>query len=91
MPRDARNWSTQQEVWNKGKQRGDDRRVACTVGEHVRERRIEQARRLLVESDAPLFEIAARVGFADHSHFTRTFRRRFGIPPGEYRRLARLR
>jgi AraC family transcriptional regulator len=67
------------------------RAFGCTVGEYVRERRIEQACRLLAESDALLFEIAARVGFADHSHFARTFRRRIGMTPLEYRRMVRPR
>jgi len=32
-----------------------------------------------------LAEIAGRAGFSDQSHFTREFKRRFGITPGRYR------
>jgi len=37
----------------------------------------------------PLAEIAARAGFADQSHFTREFKRHFGITPGHYRSAHR--
>ena len=63
----------------------------CTVGEYVRKLKVEFACQLLVESDASLLEIACSAGFADHSHFTRTFRRLTGFTPGEYRRLTRSR
>jgi AraC-like DNA-binding protein len=33
--------------------------------------------------------IAQRLGFADQAHLTRLFRRRFGAPPGAYRRRNR--
>jgi AraC-like DNA-binding protein len=34
-------------------------------------------------------DIAAQAGFYDQSHFTRTFKRKFGLTPQEYRRAAR--
>jgi AraC-like DNA-binding protein len=33
--------------------------------------------------------IALEAGFADQSHFTRSFRRHHGITPGRYRELVR--
>ncbi|MCE2900353.1 MAG: helix-turn-helix transcriptional regulator [Gemmatimonas sp.] len=43
--------------------------------------RLEAARRALL--DAPsVSTVAATFGFADHSHFTRLFRRQFGVTPG---------
>jgi AraC family transcriptional regulator len=50
------------------------------------ERRIEKARDLLVRSRLSLREIAAACGFADQSHFTRTFTRATGSSPGAFRR-----
>jgi AraC-like DNA-binding protein len=50
------------------------------------ERRIERARDLLRHSDASLAEIATACGFADQSHFTRTFSQLVGVPPGAWRR-----
>jgi AraC-like DNA-binding protein len=51
--------------------------------------RISHARRLLAAGVAPA-EVAARTGFADQSHLTRSFRNRIGFTPGRYRdRVAR--
>ncbi|MGJ7489779.1 helix-turn-helix transcriptional regulator [Variovorax sp. ZT4R33] len=48
--------------------------------------RIEQARRLLLARDIPVAEIAVTCGFADQSHFTRTFAKEVGVPPVHWRR-----
>jgi AraC family transcriptional regulator len=61
----------------------------CTIGEYVRHLRIQFACRMLTTSDAPLSEIAQASGFADQSHFSRTFRRHVGQTPAEYRRVFR--
>lgn len=50
--------------------------------------RVNQARRLL-EAGAPVSDATYLCGFSDQSHLTRTFRRTFGIPPGQYARAAR--
>lgn len=52
--------------------------------------RIERACALL-QQDArlSLVEIAAQCGFADQSHFTRTFTQLKGLPPGRWHRQAR--
>jgi len=60
-------------------------RYGESVGEHGRRLRLEWAAERLVGSDEELASIAAHAGFADQSHFTREFRRRFGVPPGLYR------
>ena len=49
-------------------------------------RRIERAKALLRDSDAPIIEIALNCGFKDGSHFSRAFRRQFGHPPKLSRR-----
>ncbi len=59
------------------------------IGVHMRRRRVEWAAEQLSETDGSLSSIALRAGFADQSHFTRAFKRRFGVPPGAYR--SRLR
>jgi AraC family transcriptional regulator len=63
----------------------------CSVGEYVRQLRVEDASRRLSASDTPIVEIALAAGFADQSHFTRTFQRLRGLTPAEFRRLHRLR
>lgn len=47
--------------------------------------RLEHARHLLQESDKAVGTIALETGFSDHSHFTRSFRRRYGLSPREER------
>ncbi|WP_183732422.1 MULTISPECIES: helix-turn-helix domain-containing protein [Paraburkholderia] len=60
-----------------------------TPHQWVLEQRIERARHLLRTSDSPLSEIAVACGFADQSHFTRTFSRLVGTSPGNWRRQGR--
>lgn len=64
------------------------RHFGCTPGEFARFRRLERSLALLLRTRLPLAEVAHGSGFADQSHFTRTFARWFGLPPGEYRMLV---
>ena len=66
------------------------RHFRASVGEYLRQRRVEAAARLLTATDTPLAEVALAVGFADQSHFTRTFRRHTGRTPSRYRRDGRV-
>jgi AraC family transcriptional regulator len=50
--------------------------------QHLMSLRLAQARRLLEQPDAALSDIALRSGFADQAHFTRFFKREFGVTPG---------
>jgi AraC family transcriptional regulator len=65
------------------------RRYGQTVGECVREMRIEFATRALGDHEQSIGEIALSAGFADHSHFARTFKACTGATPSEYRRSLR--
>ena len=57
----------------------------CTIGEYVRQLRIERACHQLHNPEEPLAAIAAGAGFSDQSHFCRTFKRFVGMTPSEYR------
>jgi AraC family transcriptional regulator len=57
-----------------------------TMGEKVRELRVEFACGELHRSDKPLAEIAAQAGFCDQSHFSRVFRNSVGTTPDQFRR-----
>lgn len=51
--------------------------------------RLDEATRLLRESDLPLGEIALQTGWCDQSAFTRHFSRYAGIAPGRFRGMIR--
>lgn len=51
--------------------------------------RLTSAAHLLRETDAPLSAVARRIGYSTEFAFAAAFRRRYGVPPGHYRRHAR--
>jgi AraC family L-rhamnose operon transcriptional activator RhaR len=58
---------------------------------YQRRRRLELASRLLLQSNLPVSEVGAQVGWSDANYFTRRFRTEFGVTPTDYRaRHARL-
>ncbi|MFJ9696288.1 GlxA family transcriptional regulator [Kitasatospora sp. NPDC101183] len=65
------------------------RRFAAELGlgpaAYVERVRVEAARRALTEADEPVAAIARRLGFGTAETLRRTFHRRVGIAPGEYR------
>jgi len=60
----------------------------CTLGEYVRQLRVDYACRELVSSDASLVEIALAAGFSDQSQFCRTFKRHTSLTPLQFRQTA---
>jgi AraC-like DNA-binding protein len=61
------------------------RRTGRTVLEWITERRMVQARRLLVGTARPVGEIAREVGYPDAGYFTRLFTRTHGTTPTRWR------
>ena len=61
------------------------RRYKCTVGEYVRQLRINAACEKLAHSVASIAEIALDMGFSHQAHFARTFTRFTGMPPSRFR------
>lgn len=59
----------------------------CTVGDYVRQVRIEYARQRMLGTSDALVDIALAAGFADQTHFTRSFKRVTGMTPAEFRRI----
>lgn len=51
--------------------------------------RIDQAKRLLAETDLPIAEIGARVGYESQSHFTKVFREATSLTPKSFRDASR--
>jgi AraC family transcriptional regulator len=63
------------------------RRVyGISVGEYIREQRLNKAWQMLLGEDLSLGEIAQKTGFVDQAQFSRAFRDRFGSPPSRFRR-----
>lgn len=60
--------------------------VGMTPSGYIVGRRIEMARRLLLETELPVVEVALRAGFSSQSHFTTSFRRLAGVTPRAFRK-----
>ena len=52
-------------------------------------RRLELAAQYMLQSDAPLSDIALHCGFSDQAHLCKHFRQSRGLPPGAWRRARR--
>ena len=57
---------------------------------YVQRLRIEDAKRRLERTDAPVDEISWRVGYEDPAFFRRLFKRTTGLAPGAYRKRFRI-
>jgi AraC family transcriptional regulator len=62
-------------------------RFGESIGGYARNVRLDWAAGIVERTETPLARIACDAGFADQSHFTRAFSRRFGLAPGRYRQL----
>lgn len=61
------------------------RHTGMTLTDYIRQRKLEEACRLLDSTDLPVARIAERVGFRSQSYFQVVFRQVFGMTPGERR------
>lgn len=58
-----------------------------TLGQYMRVLKTEKALTLIKSSSRSLLDIAYECGFADQSHFTRTFKQITGFLPNDFRKL----
>lgn len=60
----------------------------CGIGfsEYLTALRIDEAKRMLVETDMKIFNIASYCGYAGQSYFGLVFKKATGMPPASYRR-----
>jgi transcriptional regulator GlxA family with amidase domain len=61
---------------------------ATSPGGFYKRTRLEIARRMLLETERPIMNIALDCGFGDGSYFGRTFRAAFGDSPRDFRRAG---
>ena len=59
--------------------------LGTSPGEYILRVRISASRAQLETTDRTIADIAIGVGFYDHSHFTRTFKRMMSCSPKQYR------
>ena len=55
--------------------------------EYLRDLRLERARELLETTFLQIQEIKTKVGIQNDSHFTRDFKKKYGVTPTEYRKF----
>ena len=60
--------------------------VGHSLGEEIRNVRLERAKELLTTTDLSLTRIAGLIGYATSAYFTRFFRKHTGLLPSVYRR-----
>jgi AraC-like DNA-binding protein len=66
------------------------RAMGVSMHQHRLTLRLHASLEKLREPKRDLSAVAHELGFADHSHFTAAFRRRFGVTPSRYRSAARF-
>ena len=66
------------------------RHMKTTPSRYYLELRITRARRLLLQTNAPLTTVAIACGFTGAPHFSRSYRDFFGVSPSQARSTQRL-
>jgi len=63
------------------------REVGRSIIDFLIDKRIEEAKKLLLAQTAALTSISERVGFGDYNYFSRVFKKRTGYTPSSYRKM----
>ena len=62
--------------------------LGISAGEVIRNRIVLEAKRLLINHEMTVLEIANHLNFADNSYFTKFFKKQEGITPEEFRKKS---
>ncbi|MBR5507961.1 MAG: helix-turn-helix domain-containing protein [Clostridia bacterium] len=62
--------------------------TGITISQYINEMRLNHAKSLLKMSSLSINEICIKSGFNTSEHFTRAFKKRFGISPSQYRKKS---
>lgn len=60
--------------------------IGYPIGRYINKKRVEKAAELLSDTRLSIEEITLRVGFADSSYFSKTFKKEMGLSPLKYRK-----
>ncbi len=56
------------------------------ITEYIRSLRVKRAQYMLLDSNDPISDVAAKVGIHDYNYFTKVFKRETGMTPSQYRK-----
>ncbi len=59
--------------------------TGISANQFIKETRLQEAARLILESDLNVSEISYKVGFSSPSYFNKCFSKYYGVTPGEYK------
>ena len=62
-----------------------EQRYHISVNKYITKFRLEQAKKLLTQSNVTICDIALRCGFADQGYFSKVFQKELGMTPSAYR------
>ncbi|ETT50726.1 ABC transporter substrate-binding protein [Paenibacillus sp. FSL R7-269] len=66
------------------------RKYQCSPMEYVSRTRMQHAKSLLARTDAPIRDVAERVGYTDFYYFSRLFKKVYGETPAQFKMHAPL-
>ena len=61
--------------------------VGCTPQEFMIRLRLTQAAEQMRASNDPIGDVARRCGYPNQLHFSQAFKKRYGLPPREWRKV----
>jgi len=64
------------------------KKTGLNIGQYVRERRLSEAAKDLLNSQNTILTIALKYGVESQPTFTRAFRNKFGQAPGRFRKMS---
>lgn len=60
--------------------------AGMTFRDYVTELRLDRAKQLINTTDLRMYEISERIGYNNVEHFTRMFKKKYGISPSDYKK-----
>ncbi len=64
--------------------------VGITACEYITKTKLQEAKRLLTETDMSISKISDKLNYWDSTHFAKTFRKMTGVTPSEFRKNTSL-